>query len=115
MNNASITTNATIALHEDEPASEAVVEAVADEEGVSPIDVRPPLYAAIDPDALDELASRMSRWADGSPGRIVFAYAGYEVTVHGDGEVSLADEAPEGDAPEDEASGNEPSGSDLSA
>ena len=91
MNQTPITTNATIALH-DEPASEAVVEAVADEEGVSPVDVRPPLYAAIDPDALDELASRMSRRSDDSTGRIVFAYAGYEVTVHGGGEVTLADE-----------------------
>jgi hypothetical protein len=98
-----ITTNATIALH-DEPASEAVVEAVADEEGISPIDVRPPLYAAIDPDALDELASRMSRRSDDSPGRIVFAYAGYEVTVRGDGEISLADGPSEAESPEDHLS-----------
>lgn len=100
MNETPITTNATIAAHEDEPASEAVVNAVADEEGVSPVDVRPPLYAAIDPDALDDLASRMSCWSGGSPGRIVFAYAGYEVTVRGDGEVSLADDDTEKGAPE---------------
>ena len=104
MNEAPITTNATKVTHEDEPASEAVVNAVADEEGVSPIDVRPPLYAAVDPDALDDFASRMSCWSSSSPGRIVFAYAGYEVTVHGDGEISLADDDSENEAPQSDLS-----------
>ena len=92
MNETSITTTATTALHERTTASEAVVNAVADEEGISPIDVRPPLYEVIDPDALDELVSSMNRFTDESPGRIVFSYAGYEVTVAGDGEVSLAED-----------------------
>jgi hypothetical protein len=90
--NETSTTNATTALHERTTASEAVVEAVADEEGVSPIDVRPPLYEVIDPDALDQLTSSMTRVSDESPGRIVFSYAGYEVTVAGDGEVSVAED-----------------------
>jgi hypothetical protein len=84
---------ATTTLPDNEPTSETVVNAVAAQLGVSPIDVRLRLYAAVDPDELDDLTSRLSNWSDDSPGRIVFADAGYEVTVHGDGEVSLAADA----------------------
>lgn len=92
VNDTSITTNATSALHEPTTASEAVVDAVADEKGVSPTDVRPPLYAVIDPDALDEIVSSMNRFSDDSPGHVTFSYAGYEVTVSADGDVSLAED-----------------------
>jgi hypothetical protein len=84
---------ATTILPDNEPTSETVVNAVAAQLGVSPIDVRLRLYVAVDPDELDDLTSRLSNWSDDSPGRIAFADAGYEVTVHGDGEVSLAADA----------------------
>ena len=67
---------------EDATASEAVVAAVADRTDADPIDL-PPLYEAVDADALDAL------FADGRPGRVSFEYAGYEVTVCGNDEVTV--------------------------
>lgn len=96
MNETSTSTAAAATLHESTTVSEAVVNAVADEEGVSPIDVSPPLYAVVDPDALDELVSSMNRWSDEPRGGVVFSYAGYEVTVSGSGEVSLEEETSSG-------------------
>lgn len=67
--------------------STAVVEAVAERVGVDPIDLNPPLYRAIDPDALDDLLTSLETGdADGS---VSFHYLGYDVTVHGDGTVYL--------------------------
>lgn len=67
--------------------SHAVLTAVADAEGVDPIDLDRPLYEAIDPDALDSLFR-----PDGTPrtdGRVRFSYYGYEITVHADGRLEL--------------------------
>ncbi|MWG34010.1 HalOD1 output domain-containing protein [Halomarina oriensis] len=54
--------------------SVAVVEAIAREAGVSPLDL-PPLYDAIDPDSLDRLLPQ-----DGTA-EMTFRYYGYEVTL----------------------------------
>lgn len=54
--------------------SVAVVEAIAREAGVSPLDL-PPLYDVIDPDSLDRLLP-----LDGA-GEMSFHYYGYEVTL----------------------------------
>jgi hypothetical protein len=62
--------------------STAVVEAVARTEDVHPNDL-PPLYDAMDPDAFDALA--------GTIRQVTVEYAGYDVTVTGDGEISLAE------------------------
>lgn len=97
MNNVTNTSNAADTLGKGENISQAVVQAVADAEGVSTTDLRPPLYAVVDPDALDELVISMARWSDGSAGRVTFSYCGYEVSVSVDGEVSLAEEQEPGD------------------
>lgn len=71
--------------------SHAVVEAVAEAEGVDPVALRTPLYEAIDPDALDAVFES----ADESPpldGRVFFEYYGYTVAVASDGTVALTDE-----------------------
>lgn len=68
-----------------EPLSQVVVEAVASAEGVDPLDLEVPLYDAVDPDALDALF-RSGATVDG---RVEFEYHGYEVTVTGDGHVTL--------------------------
>jgi len=65
----------------------AVVETVAAEEDCSPEELTP-LYEAIDPDALEAL------FADGpgqarSDRRVVFRYAGYEVSVSSERGVEL--------------------------
>ena len=64
--------------------SERVIHAVADREGVSPLDISPPLFDAVDPDALDQL------YAAGRRGPTVECrYAGYRVTVTDGGHVEL--------------------------
>ncbi|MFB6166293.1 MAG: HalOD1 output domain-containing protein [Haloarculaceae archaeon] len=66
-------------------ASEAVVTAVADAEGVDPTDLEP-LFDVVDPDALDAL------FAGGDASvELTFNYAGYAVTVRGVEDVSLSE------------------------
>lgn len=62
--------------------SEAIVAAVAEREDAHPTEV-PPLYHAIDPDALDRLFDGRRR------GRVTFEYAGYEITVRGPDRISI--------------------------
>lgn len=71
----------------------AVVEAIAEEEGVESVALHPPLFEVIDPDALDELFST------GNPesAEIVFHYLGYEVHARSDGSVELCE--PNGEVP----------------
>lgn len=71
-------------------ASGAVVERVAEAEGVDPLDLDP-LYEAIDPDALDKLCGGADYDARSSA-RIVFDYNGYTVVVDGPDSVTLAGE-----------------------
>lgn len=76
----------TYPLGQDEPLSLTVVKMVADTEGVEPTALRP-LYSAVDPDALDSLFE-----SDGGPtfeGEVQFRYHGYQVSVRGDGRVTL--------------------------
>jgi len=64
--------------------SERVIQAIADREGVSPLDISPPLFDAIDPDALDRL------YGNGRSGTsVAFEYSGYRVSVRPDGRVEL--------------------------
>lgn len=78
-------------VHEHRAASQAVVDAVAEAEGVSPLELRP-LARAIDSDALDALVASMDGRPDGSAG-VEFAYGGYLVTVTGDGRVHVRERA----------------------
>ncbi|WP_254767667.1 HalOD1 output domain-containing protein [Salinilacihabitans rarus] len=73
--------------------SYAVVEAVADAEGVPPKELCPPEYQAlhevVDPQALDALFADRH---DGTPranGRVTFTFCGYRVTVTDGGAVEL--------------------------
>lgn len=76
------------ALQAERP-SQAVVRAVADEAGVDQTDL-PPLFHAIDPDALDALFRAGGRPATRrTTGAVRFSYHGYEVSVEADGSVSL--------------------------
>ena len=63
----------------------AVVSAVAEASGVDMFEL-PPLYEAINPDALNELFTSRSEPA---VGEVSFQYAGYDVTVHGSGVVRV--------------------------
>lgn len=67
---------------ENETVSERVIQAVATTSSADPLEL-PPLYDAVDPDALDSLVTEMT------DGEVVFAYAGYEVTVRSDGTIMV--------------------------
>ena len=69
------------------PPSQKVVERVADRAGT---DTRrlPPLYDAIDPDALDALFSTSLRRPT-PKGTVTFRYDGYDVSVASDGSVEV--------------------------
>ncbi|QCS41403.1 HalOD1 output domain-containing protein [Natrinema versiforme] len=73
------------------PVSVRVVEAVAEREGIDPLELSPPLHDAIDPTALDDLfESNRSRQRDA--GSVSFTYCGYSVRVESDGRVDLETE-----------------------
>jgi hypothetical protein len=79
---------AQIAESENVSATQLVVEAVADADDVAPEELTPPLYDAIDPDALDRLFAAVPP-ADQTNRRIDFAYKDYRVSVSGTGSVSI--------------------------
>jgi hypothetical protein len=70
--------------------SERVIRTISTAADSDPTEL-PPLYDAIDPDALDALVERMS---DGS---VSFAYAGYDVTVESDGTVEFEERPVDGE------------------
>lgn len=67
--------------------SEAVVDRMADLEGVEPTALTP-LFEAIDPEALDALVESVS-YPTESDLRIEFSYHGYDVAVTGEGVVHI--------------------------
>lgn len=68
---------------------ERVIDAIAEAEETDPTELNPPLYEAIDPDALDTLFGK-----GGTIGKLIFNYNGYEVSVFPDGYVSVDDDGP---------------------
>lgn len=64
--------------------SQAVVEAVATAEDVSPRELSPPLAYVVDPDALDSLFDRPR-----TDGVVRFRYCGYTVSVLASGSVDV--------------------------
>ena len=77
----------------EKPPSQAVVEAVADAEGVQSVELAPPqyepLHAAVDPTALDGLFADRPSGEPRSGGTVSFPFCGYHVTVSHDGTVTL--------------------------
>lgn len=74
---------------EPDSVSEAVVRAVADAEGIEPTALTDTLYDTVDPEALDRLFSE-SASGESAAKQVTFPYSGYEVTVSGEGAVSVA-------------------------
>lgn len=75
-------------MAEETPPSQLVVETIAEADSVDPVDLDSSLYEAIDPDALDQIfaATPLNGRMDGE---VTFPYEGYDVTVSGDGYVSV--------------------------
>ena len=66
------------------PPTHAVAAALAAREGVEPTDL-PPLHGSIDTEAMDAVLR------SAGDARLTFTHLGYEVTVTGDGDVSVVD------------------------
>jgi len=76
-------------IDDDQTATEAVLEAVADQVDIDVLDLAIPLYDAIDPDALESFyeAAKDSFGTDTTS--VSFTYYGYNVQVTGTGDVVL--------------------------
>lgn len=68
----------------EETPSNRIIDAVAERTDNDAVDL-PPLYDTVDPDALDSLVECMDN------GTITFTYAGLDITVTHDGELSFSD------------------------
>ncbi|OAQ52976.1 hypothetical protein HTG_09100 [Natrinema mahii] len=73
-----------------EPASEAVVTAVAAVRDSQPAALEP-LHAVVDPDALDSLVDHADRVDTAGSHQVWFTYEGLDVGVRTDGEIRLRD------------------------
>lgn len=63
-----------------------VLDAIAETTGIETHEIEPPLYGAIDPDALERLL------ASGGDIAVTFEYADHTVTVASDGSVGFGEE-----------------------
>ena len=77
-------------MHDADELSMAIVEAVAEREGVDATELGAPLYEAIDTEALETLFSTSTAGADAS---VTFTYCGYSIRVDGTGEIQLSTES----------------------
>lgn len=80
-------TTASPSITEPRDAVTTVVEAVAEEKGVSPLELEP-LANVIDPDVLTKLVDD-ERASTGPAPRVEFEYADCEVSVSADGQVTV--------------------------
>lgn len=75
----------------DRKPSQEIITQVAALEGVEPTALTPPLYSAIDPEALDSLISSSTADESQPSPRVQFTYQGYDIGVAGDGDVTLTE------------------------
>ena len=71
------------------PPSLNVIQAVADANGVDPLDLSPPLSDVIDTDELDALLHDPD-----FDGKIEFTYLGYQVTINAEGQIAHLEAIP---------------------
>lgn len=64
--------------------STAVIEAIAEEEGLDAVKLEPPLGTELDPDALDRLFQSNANSVE----HVTLTYCGYQVTVFPDGRIN---------------------------
>lgn len=72
----------------DESPSMVVVSTIAAVSGRSFVDL-PPLYTAVDPEALETLVAGEESGPDREEVEVTFTYADYEISVDSDGEVEV--------------------------
>ena len=69
-----------------------VIQKVAERKGVDPVALDPPLYSAIDPEALDSLFQPAAQ-ITGTKRTVEFQYLGYTIRVDGPGNVQVVGQA----------------------
>ncbi len=69
--------------------STVVIESVSQVAGKAPELLGDPLYNYVDPDALDQLFEPLRGTRQRERGRVAFEFAGYRVTVRGDGGILI--------------------------
>ncbi|MFC7156141.1 HalOD1 output domain-containing protein [Halomarina halobia] len=72
------------------PPSVALVLAVAEVEGVDPLELNDSLYASVDPECLDGLLRPRFDGTLRLDGHVSFRCCGYHVTVAGDGSITVS-------------------------
>lgn len=72
----------------DRSISTTIVIAMSRASETEPNDL-PPLYEAVDPDALDAVFASPGKQPGRTDVTVRFPYAGHEVSVHGDGEICV--------------------------
>lgn len=72
-----------------ENLSETIVHLIADLEGVDPVELTPPLYSVVDPDALESLFDTPASDTSQPSGYASFHYCGYKIRVDSDGEITI--------------------------
>ncbi len=79
-----------------ESLSLKVVTAVAEREGIDPMELEPPeyeaLYDVVNPEALDSLFAPRQNGTGRASGRVEFTFCGYDVVVTSDGDVTLTEQ-----------------------
>ncbi len=66
-----------------------VINAIAENEGTTPTEIRPVLYDIVDPDALDSLFSSTHHGDNRADGHLEFRYGPHRVTAYSDGRVEI--------------------------
>ncbi len=89
-----LSVNAMVAPDEESPSpndrlSIRVINAIAENEGTTPTEIRPVLYDIVDPDALDSLFSSTHSGDGRADGHVDFRYGPHRVTAHSDGRVEI--------------------------
>ena len=70
--------------------STAVIEAIAEYEGLDPVELEPPLFEVIDPDALDALVGNEESGQAQSDIAVQFTYNQCRVKVSSDGSIEVS-------------------------
>lgn len=66
-----------------------IIDLISDLEGVEPVELSPPLYSVIEPQALDTLFHSETGDTPQPSGYVQFAYRGYEIRVQNNGEIAI--------------------------
>lgn len=71
------------------PVSLQILDLVADLEGSDPVQLRPPLHSAVDPDALDAIVAGTPN-GDERSAHVEFSYLGYQISISVDDDPTLS-------------------------